>query len=148
VSEGVGAAPILVTVERQQNPWDAYVIRGLLESEGIPAIVADEYQIWADWQMSLALGGVKVKVPMSHREHALDVLAAFRHGEFEAALENELQLPSIACPACQSKDIVAAPSPLWGLLVMTMFVILGVFFLPGEREHSCNQCGARVPPLD
>jgi hypothetical protein len=148
VSDGAGTTPDLVTVERQQNPWDAYVIRGLLESEGIPAIVADEYQIWANWQMSQALGGVKVQVPMSHRDQALDVLGAFRRGELEAALESELQLPSITCPACQSKDIVTTQSPLWGPLVMMIFLFLGVFFFPGERERCCNQCGARVPPAN
>jgi hypothetical protein len=142
------AVSYLATVERQQNPWDAYVIRALLESEGIPATVADEYQIWANWQMSQALGGVKVQVPASHRAEALAVLAAYRRGEFEAALEDELQVSAVTCPACQSRDIVTIPSPMWALFIATMFVFVGVFFPSGERGQCCKQCGTRIPPSD
>ena len=44
--------PELVTIERFTTPWEAHVSRGLLESEGIPASLADEHQIWANGTLS------------------------------------------------------------------------------------------------
>ena len=42
---------------------DAYIIKGRLEAEGIPAFLSDDQYITMDWSLSLALGGVKVMVP-------------------------------------------------------------------------------------
>ena len=67
--------PGLVTVESYTSPWDAHVACGLLESEGIPASVAGEHHVWANWPISQALGGVRIQVPQEHVAKAKEVLA-------------------------------------------------------------------------
>jgi len=135
--------PELITIERFTSPWEAHIARGLLESEGIPASLADEHQIWANWQMSQAFGGVRLQVPASHHAHALEVLAARRNGEYESALEADLQLPPNFCPKCSSTDIRTLRSPTSILVVIASFFFAGVFFPPATGEQCCNACGAR-----
>ena len=133
----------LVTIERFTSPWEAHIARGLLESEGIPASLADEHQIWANWQMSQAFGGVKLQVPVSNQAHALDVLAARRNGDYESALEAELQFPPNSCPKCSSSDIRTLRSLTSTLVVIASFFLAGVFFPPATSGQCCNACGAR-----
>lgn len=55
----------LVTIGRYNTPYEANMVKSLLESAGIPAFVADEHIIGMNWLYSNALGGVKVQVPDS-----------------------------------------------------------------------------------
>jgi hypothetical protein len=43
--------------------WEAEIARGLLESEGIQATLADENIVRMDWSHALAVGGVRLRVP-------------------------------------------------------------------------------------
>lgn len=117
--------------------------RGLLESEGIPASLADEHQIWANWQMSQAFGGVRLQVPASHHAHALEVMTARRNGEYLAALEAELEISPVSCPACASTNIQTLRSPTSILLVIASFFFAGVFFPPAPGQKRCKNCGVR-----
>ena len=51
-----------VTIASFTSPLEAHMARGRLEAEGIPAFIAHENHIWAEWFLSNALGGVKVQV--------------------------------------------------------------------------------------
>jgi hypothetical protein len=119
------------------------VVRGLLESEGIQASLADEHQIWANWQMSQVFGGVRLQVPASQHQHALEILAAHRNGDYKAALESELDLPADVCPKCASSDIRTLRSASSRLVVIASFIFAGVFFPPATGKKLCNTCGAR-----
>jgi hypothetical protein len=35
-----------ITVTVATSPWEAHVLRGLLESEGIPAVLFNEHHVW------------------------------------------------------------------------------------------------------
>ncbi|MGO9443177.1 MAG: putative signal transducing protein [Thiobacillaceae bacterium] len=137
--------PGLVTVESYTSPWDAHVACGLLESEGIPASIAGEHHVWANWPISQALGGVRIQVPPEHVAKAHDVLAAMRRGDFEAALESELQLKPAICPKCGSSklQIVRSRNSIF-LSIVTLFLIAAPFprKIAGLR---CTKCGTMVP---
>tara|TARA_R100001143_G_scaffold755_1_gene2242 strand:- start:4968 stop:5165 length:198 start_codon:yes stop_codon:yes gene_type:complete len=49
---------MLKTVATFSFPHEAHIARAKLESEGIPALVADEHTINMQWLYSNALGGV------------------------------------------------------------------------------------------
>ena len=65
----------MITIARYSLAIEAHIARAKLESEGIPAFVADEHTITADWLYSNAMGGVRLQVPESCVEQARTLLA-------------------------------------------------------------------------
>ncbi|NOX42698.1 MAG: DUF2007 domain-containing protein [Gammaproteobacteria bacterium] len=65
-----------VTVRAYNSPIEAYLAKGRLEVEGIPAYLAHENHVWVDWVYSQALGGVKVQVLAENAENASKILDA------------------------------------------------------------------------
>ncbi len=66
---------MLTTVASFSFPHEAHIARAKLESESIPATLADEHTIAMQWLYSNALGGVKVQVPTPFAERAIEILA-------------------------------------------------------------------------
>ncbi|MDZ4299014.1 MAG: DUF2007 domain-containing protein [Moraxellaceae bacterium] len=58
----------MITVARFSLAIEAHIARAKLESEGIPAFVADEHTVTAQWLYSNAIGGVRLQVPDSYVE--------------------------------------------------------------------------------
>ena len=67
--------PQPVTVATFTTPLEAELARGRLDEEGIEAFVADGELVTADWTMSNAVGGVKVRVAPEDANRARAVLA-------------------------------------------------------------------------
>lgn len=148
----------LTTVATYLNPWDAHVMRGLLESEGIAASLAGEHHVWANWQWSLALGGVRLQVPAKDADTATEILSRYANGEFEAALQDELKANStdsadlaetqaarpLTCPHCGSSHIEPAGSVTSMAAALSILFFLGVI-VPQHRDKKCGSCGKPVP---
>ncbi len=84
------------TVARFQTAMEAHVFRGCLESEGVPAFVADENLAQAHSFLVSAVGWIKVKVPPEFEEKAHEILAAFENGDYavsEEDFDDEYGLP-------------------------------------------------------
>jgi hypothetical protein len=77
-----------ITIARFLIPMDAHILRGRLEDEGIPAMVADGNLTQTDGLLSVAVVGARVQVPVSYVAEAMSVIAALRSGAF-ALRENE-----------------------------------------------------------
>jgi Putative prokaryotic signal transducing protein len=60
---------------------EAEMLRGRLEAEGVPAIVADAYTARAI-PLYLAIGGVRVMVPEAYLERAREILKADARGDY------------------------------------------------------------------
>lgn len=58
------------------------VLRALLRSERIPAILADEHTVQTQQLWGPAMGGVRILVPAGHAEEAKRIIAAFEAGDF------------------------------------------------------------------
>ena len=91
---------MLTRVAAYTNAIEAHLARLRLEAEGVPAYVAHEHHIGANWTMSVALGGVKVYVHPDDADRAKTLIAAHDRGEFALADE---ETPS--CPQCQGTNI-------------------------------------------
>jgi hypothetical protein len=78
----VGHGSLLV-LARFFEPMDAYVLKACLESNDVPAIVADAHMVQANQFLTTAIGGVRVLVPESHFERALKICKAFDAGEYQ-----------------------------------------------------------------
>ena len=72
--------PSPVIIGAYSNPLEAHLAKGRLEAEGIPASLAHEHHVWANWVYSQAPGGVKVQVPAEYAERAARVLDAHNRG--------------------------------------------------------------------
>ena len=66
---------MLVTVASYWLPYEAHLARSKLEAQGIPAALADEHTIEAQWLFANALGGVKVMVHPLYADAARAILA-------------------------------------------------------------------------
>ncbi len=126
---------MLTTVARYSFPYEAHIARGKLESEGIPAFVADEQTINMQWLYSDALGGVRLQVPSAWAERARDVLDEDRTEDLEQATSPE----SVACEACGSHDTEPfQQGKRWAFLV---FLGLDFPLFPFRNTVRCRACG-------
>ncbi|MHA4868478.1 hypothetical protein ACXZ1M_12345 [Duganella sp. PWIR1] len=111
----------------------------MVESEGIPAFLAGEHHIWASWPISLALGGVKLQVPIQYVSEALAVLERRNSGEFEAVLLEQVPFNAAVCSVCGSTEFYATLR--WSSIVLAMtFLFVGNAIFPPIKEKKCVAC--------
>jgi hypothetical protein len=72
----------LVMVARMYNPLEAEMLRGRLESEGIPAMIADTQTAQVNPFYKLAIGGVRVMVPEAYLAQAREIVRADARGDY------------------------------------------------------------------
>ncbi|MGD9367294.1 MAG: hypothetical protein PVH87_16460 [Desulfobacteraceae bacterium] len=93
-----------VTLASFLDPPIAYLAKSRLEYEGIPVWVADDYHINLKWTISMALGGVKIKIIEADMEDALKVLST----DCSEALD-QIEFPEIEdderCNKCRSLNL-------------------------------------------
>lgn len=70
----------LVTVTRVFNALEAEMLRGCLESEGIPATLGDVQTVQTDTLLTVAMGGIRVMVPAPFADAARQTVEAFERG--------------------------------------------------------------------
>jgi tetratricopeptide (TPR) repeat protein len=73
----------LTTVARFSFPVEAYLARTRLEWAGIPAFVADDRTVMANWLYSNAIGGVRLRVRECDVETAREILSSMDHDSLE-----------------------------------------------------------------
>jgi len=132
----------LVTVGSFTGPIEAHLAKGRLEAEGIPAFVAHEHHVWANWVFSHALGGVKVQVMPEHTTQAAAILKEHVEGKYEVALKEEFpDIQDNACPKCGSREFKSSiPFGLLVLVILTLGLVSIIF--PARRvNHTCLRCG-------
>ncbi|WP_297791650.1 DUF2007 domain-containing protein [uncultured Eudoraea sp.] len=76
---------------------DVQIIKGKLESEGIPVFLKDENTVNTDPLISQAIGGVKLQVYSKDKERALSVYNEIRN----YAVDDKGNL--ITCPNCKAQ---------------------------------------------
>ena len=119
------------------DPPIAYLAKSRLEFEGIPAWVADDYHINLKWTISMALGGVKIKILESDIEDALKVL----NTDCSEALE-QIEFPDIEdeerCTKCNSLNL-RLYNPTRKAAALTLLTGLPIFYF--RKRLECLDCG-------
>ncbi len=128
-------------VEIHTSPWEAHVSRVLLESEGIPAFLASEHQIWASWRMSFAQGGVRVLVPANCVEAAMSVFKIREAGDLQAALLAQQLFGQPICLQCGANKLITTRNWLSITVAALALFIWGIIF-PPTKETRCSACGS------
>lgn len=80
-----------VTVAQYLNPINAHIVCACLEAAGVPAVVADANLVQLNALWSVAVGGVRIRVPASRVTEAREVIAAYNRGDF--ALPDDTEPP-------------------------------------------------------
>jgi len=120
------------TVATFEFPADVQIIKGRLESEGISVFLRDENTINSDPLISAAIGGVKLQVYLSDKEHALKI-----YNEVRAYALDDSGNP-IVCPNCKAKKSESYYSR------KGIFNKLFPFF--EKRKYKCLNCGMITNP--
>jgi hypothetical protein len=129
----------MITVARFSLAIEAHIARAKLESEGIPAFVADEHTITAQWLYSNAMGGVRLQVPNSCANNAREILAT----DYTESLVTEQGFDPVTCPSCGSNDV--KPIINGQRMAFIVFLFLHFPFWPFSRKIKCLQCKAISP---
>lgn len=111
---------------------DVQIIKGKLESEGIPVFLKDENTLNTDPLISNAIGGVKLQVYTRDKERALKIYNQVR----AYALDDEGK--AIVCPNCKATKSEAYYER------KTIFYRLFPFF--EKRKYKCLQCNIITKP--
>lgn len=120
------------TIGSFDYPADVQIVKGKLESEGIPVFLRDENTLNSDPLISYAIGGVKLQVYSKHKEKALDI-----YNEIRAyAVDNDGN--PIVCPNCKAKRSEVYYSR------KGIFLKLFPFF--EKRKYKCLNCGMISKP--
>jgi len=85
---GEGDSP-LVEIATVATPFEAHLLKGRLEAEGLKVIVADEHMIAANTALAYAIGGVRLLVRAPHAARARAVLAGIERGDYAIDSEDE-----------------------------------------------------------
>jgi hypothetical protein len=131
-----------VTVRIFTNPWDAYIVKGRLESEGITVFIANEHHIWVNWPLSNALGGVKLQVSKNQVEQAEKIIELNIEGIYsKTSDDNEVEEENV-CPNCGSNQF-SSRLPVIKLLLVLLTLGIAIIFPIRANKHKCLMCQQR-----
>lgn len=111
---------------------DVQILKGKLESEGIPVFLKDENTLNSDPLISHAIGGVKLQVYAKDKERALEI-----YNEVRAYAIDDDGNP-IVCPNCKAQKSEAYFER------KTIFYKLFPFF--EDKKYKCLNCGIITKP--
>jgi len=117
-----------IAIAYGSTPTEAHLFKGVLESAGLLAVVADAHLAQGNPMFTQAIGGVRVLVRASDAEAARRALDAYRTGELALAGED-----AIAKPALQQ---LAAPIYSPDIAALLSFFLVSPAF--GAGIHLLN----------
>ncbi len=125
-----------VTIATFQYSYEAHIIRGKLESEGIKVYMADNITIDTDPLMSNAIGGVKLKVLKAQEKKAREVLKTIN----KYSLDNEGN--PIKCPKCGSKkvDFLSTIKDFKSLIIYLLGLVFFTLPFYTKYKYRCENC--------
>ena len=137
---------MLVTISTYTTAIDAHIVALRLRYEGIPCFLGAEQHVWAQWSISVALGGVRVQVPSPFIAEAKKVVWRIQNSDYVQELSTPELLPSEpACLACSSTEAI----PLcWSEKIALL--VLFLYSLPtpyNQHRYRCGSCGHKWEAL-
>jgi hypothetical protein len=123
-------------VERHRDLLLAELSKAKLESENIFCYLHSKQHISLKWQLSNALGGVKVMVRTDDFEKAKDILTTDESSEL---MKIEFPAPDITdlCNKCSSENLIFVSYRRYSCALM----LLGLPLLFWGGYYKCKSCG-------
>ena len=124
-----------VVVATFGQPIDARVLQSTLESAGVSTFLDGEYTVGNDPLISIAIGGVRLKVSSDQLEQARPIVEQYLQSDQEAR-ERRVR----TCPECGVEDGISLEPPLWISIVsiLTLRLISSL-----QARYRCRACGNR-----
>ncbi len=124
------------TISRFQYSSEAYIVKGLLESEGIKVFVSDNVTIDTDPIISNAIGGVKLKVPTYQVEEALEILSTIKQG----LTDNTGNF--VVCKNCNSNrvSLYSTITDIKSFLAFIFGFFTGTLPFSARYMYKCDVC--------
>jgi len=121
-----------------QYSYEALIVKGKLEAEGIEVFMADGFTVDADPIMSNAIGGVKLFVKTIQLTDAMGILSEISR----YSLDNEGK--AIHCPNCNKEQVsvvstVKDKKSLFSFLFS--FGLFGTLPFYTKYKYRCDNCG-------
>ena len=126
---------MLTTIASYSFPYEAHIAKARLDSEGVPAFVADEQTINMQWLYSNAMGGVRLQVPDQFVAQARTILAQ----DYSDELEQEQGIEAHVCKSCGSVN--TEPYQLGRRWAFLVFLGLDFPLFPVKNTYKCKDCG-------
>ncbi|MDR3528351.1 MAG: hypothetical protein P4L57_13845 [Rhizomicrobium sp.] len=132
---------MLVTIAAFSEAYEAHLLRGRLQAEGVSVFIAHEMTVANMWHRSVAFGGVKVQVPYDQIETAREIERDCRLGVYKELLSREVgDLDDATCPRCGCLVYQKRrPFPRAALAVF-LSLYLGVVLPPLGWIYRCESC--------
>jgi hypothetical protein len=126
---------MLTTIASYSFPYEAQIAKAKLDSECIPAFIADEHTINMQWLFSNALGGIRLQVPEVFVQQAIELLAE----DFSEDVHLEQGGDTISCSVCGCLNMEPYQvGKRWAFLV---FIGLSFPLFPVKNTLRCRECG-------
>lgn len=122
-----GSVQEFTTIAVFEYAADVQVIKGKLESEGIPVFLRDENTLNTDPMASYAIGGVKLQVYTRHKDRAIAIYDSIR------AYAQDDEGNPIVCPNCK-----ASRSEVY---FSRKGILYKLFPFLEHRKYRCLECG-------
>jgi DNA-directed RNA polymerase subunit RPC12/RpoP len=71
----------LITIYSSNTPVDCHILKGRLETEGVPCFIYDEHIVWVHPFRAVAVGGVKLKVPVDQFDYSKKIIDSVQQGK-------------------------------------------------------------------
>ena len=126
-----------VVISKYSFPLDAHIAKASLESEGIPAYIADEHTINMQWLYSDALGNVRLArlyVPEELEIEAKAILALNFSEDVDAAFEEKPEI----CAQSQSTNFINYTKGKKPAFIV--FIFLGFPLFCYKHGRKCTDC--------
>lgn len=123
-------------IAKFQYSTEAQIIKGRLESEGIPVFLSDNFTIDTDPLVSNAIGGVKLKVYTEDAlkaQHILDTIEKY-------SVDDEGN--SIHCPNCNGKkiELFSTIKDFKSFFGFIFGVLFGTLPISAKHKYKCETC--------
>ena len=129
----------LTTIRTFDNAPEAHVFRIKLENSGINSYIFDEETITLDPLMTVALGGIKLKVDKTDFDKALNIISEIENSPLTNE-NNEI----LKCPKCDSSELYTGFKSMKGTkgIISTLISFLfWVYPLSVKNVYKCKNCG-------
>lgn len=127
-------------------PHEAHLVKGYLESEGIPTVLRDEMTAQVNNFYSNAIGGVKIMVSENNFDKGVRVLQKGGYIPQAPDKEKEQEVVTIKktenknkCPFCESEN--TGKNKGLNIFSVGLYLIVGVLFPFFKVKHHCFDCG-------
>lgn len=131
----------IVLFKTFNDPIQAHLVKGLLETNGIPCIIDNENIVNVNPLYSQAVGGVRLSVFEKDIPQASEVVMAKNEIEID---DNNDKNKSIACPHCGS-DNISYGQPMkgrFGWVSIFIALALQVYPFSFRKKFHCFNCQA------